>query len=33
MTPKGDRIPKEDRGEETWWKAPLTTRPENRNPG
>ena len=33
MTPKGDHIPKEDRGEGTRWKAPLTTRPEKRNPG
>ena len=33
MTPKVDHIPKEDRGEGTRWKAPLTTRPEKRNPG
>ena len=33
MTPKGDHIPKEDRGEGTRWKAPLTTSPEKRNPG
>ena len=33
MTPKGDHIPKEDRGEGTRWKAPLSTRPEKRNPG
>ena len=32
MTPKGDHIPKEDRGEGTRWKATLTTRPEKRNP-
>ena len=33
MTPNGDHIPKEDRGEGTRWKAPLTTRPKKRNPG
>ena len=33
MTQKGDHIPKEDRGEGTRWKAPLSTRPEKRKPG
>ena len=33
MTPKGDHIPKGDRGEGTQWKSPLPTRPEKRNPG
>ena len=31
--PKGDHIPKEDRGEGPRWKAPLSTRPEKMNPG
>ena len=33
MTPKGDHIPKEDRGEGKRWKAPTPTRPKKRNPG
>ena len=33
MTPKGDHIPKEDRGEGKRWKAPPPTRPKKRNPG
>ena len=30
MTPKGDHIPKEDRGEGTWWKPPPLNQVQRR---